>query len=85
MTVPSLSTALAYEAIFRVPIHELFPGIHEAALKNIETRFADLDATLGRKSVCNRTARATAQKIQFIRYDRPNRKLPYTQPCIHES
>lgn len=84
-SVPPLPVALAYEAVFRTPIHELFPGIHETALKNIETRIASLDATLGRKSADGRHANATAQKLQFIRYDRPSRKLPYSQPCTKES
>lgn len=85
ITPPPLSTAFAYEAIFRVPIHELFPGMHETALKNIESRIANLDVTLGRKSASGRQASATAQKLQFIHYDRPSRKLPYHSSCIRES
>ena len=84
VTVPPLSVTLAYEAVFHVPIHELFPGIHEAALKNIEKRMADLDAALGRKSATERNAGATARKLQFMRYDRPARRLIYDRPCIQE-
>jgi DNA-binding XRE family transcriptional regulator len=76
VTVPPLSVALSYEAVFRVPIYELFPGIHEMALKNIEARMADLEEALGRKTASDRDANATARKLQFIRYDRPTRTLP---------
>jgi DNA-binding XRE family transcriptional regulator len=85
VTVPPLSVALAYEAVFHVPVHELFPGIHEAALKNIEAKIAGLDAALGRRSVIDRNASAIARKLQFIRYDRPARKLTYDRPCTQES
>jgi hypothetical protein len=40
---------------------------------------------LGRKSAARRDARATAQKLEFIRYERTNRKLPYSQSCTQES
>ena len=85
VTIPPLAVAFAYEAVFRVPVHELFPGIQEAAVKNIEARLAALDRHLGKKTANDRYARATARKLQFIRYDRPGRKLTYSAPCTHES
>jgi hypothetical protein len=66
MAVPSLAVALGYEAIFRVPVAELFPSVHEAVMKNLETRFAHLESSLGKKSAKERDANATARKLQFI-------------------
>jgi DNA-binding XRE family transcriptional regulator len=85
VTLPPLSVALAYEAVFHVPVHELFPGIHEAAIKNIETRITDLDEALGQKSAMDSNSGAIARKLQFIRYDRPARKLMHNQRCTQES
>ena len=66
IAIPSLPSALGYEAIFRVPIPELFPAIHEAITKGIEARLVELNSTLGQKSAKDRDARATALKLEFI-------------------
>jgi DNA-binding XRE family transcriptional regulator len=39
---PSLSTALAYQAIFGVPVHELFPEDYRDAVATVKARAADL-------------------------------------------
>ncbi len=39
---PSLRAALAYHAIFSVPVHELFPGIYEEVEKEVQQRARDL-------------------------------------------
>lgn len=66
ITLPSLSVALGYEAIFRVPVAELFPSVHEAVVKNLEARFTHLESCLGKKSAAGRDANATARKLQYI-------------------
>jgi DNA-binding XRE family transcriptional regulator len=66
VTIPSLPVALGYETIFRVPVTELFPAIHEAVTKDIEARLANFESALGKKSAKDRDAHATAQKLQFI-------------------
>lgn len=66
VTAPSFPVALGYETIFRVPVTDLFPAIHEAVGKSIEARFADLESMLGKKSAKDSNANATAQKLQFI-------------------
>lgn len=43
---PNLSTALAYQAIFGVPVHELFPEDYRDALAAVKKRAADLSRTL---------------------------------------
>lgn len=66
LTIPTLPVALSYEAIFKVPISELFPGVQEAIIKSTEARLAKLELTLGRMSAGDRDADATARKLQFI-------------------
>jgi DNA-binding XRE family transcriptional regulator len=66
MNVPPLPIALAYEALFQVPVSELFPAVHQEAAKNVETRLANLESALGGKSVKDRDAKATARKLQFV-------------------
>jgi transcriptional regulator with XRE-family HTH domain len=66
ITVPSLVTALGYQAIFGVSVPELFPGLHESIARNVSVRFADLESALGKKSANDRDARATASKLEFI-------------------
>lgn len=66
LTIPTLPVAISYEAIFRVPIRELFPGVHETAAKNAEARLEDLELSLGRKSAKARDADVTARKLEFI-------------------
>ena len=39
---PSLRAALAYQVIFGVPVHELFPGIYEEVEKEVQQRARDL-------------------------------------------
>lgn len=39
---PSLKTVFAYQAIFKVPPHELFPGIYEEVETEISKRLQDL-------------------------------------------
>jgi DNA-binding XRE family transcriptional regulator len=66
ITVPSLNAALSYEILFRVPICDLFPALHEAVVKNIEGRLSGMESLLGQKSARERDANRTAQKLQFI-------------------
>src|SRR5262245_10514346 len=43
-SIPPLLVALAYEAIFRVPIAKLFPGMYELAEQGIEMRLESLES-----------------------------------------
>ena len=65
-SVPPLLVALAYEAIFRVPVAKLFPGIYELVEHGIETRLESLESVLKKKSAKDRDAIATARKQEWI-------------------
>lgn len=66
ISLPSLPVALSYAAVFGVSVVKLFPAIHETAMKHTAARLAELESILGRKSVKDRDANATAYKLQFI-------------------
>ena len=59
---PSLQTALAYEAIFGVPIQELFTGIYQKVERTTQTRARLLTKRLG---TANRNT-AAAQKLTAL-------------------
>jgi transcriptional regulator with XRE-family HTH domain len=63
--VPTLGIALAYEAIFRVPISELFPDLYRRTETSVEARLAMMEADLREKSAKGRKARAIAQKLEW--------------------
>jgi DNA-binding XRE family transcriptional regulator len=46
---PSLQTALAYQAIFGVPVHELFPQDYRAAVASVRGRAAQLSRSVARQ------------------------------------
>ncbi len=57
---PSLETALAYEVIFSVPVHELFPGILSEVEENVRNRAHHLCKDM-------RGGRANARKLRKLR------------------
>jgi transcriptional regulator with XRE-family HTH domain len=67
--VPPLETALACEAVFGVPMSELFAGIRDRAARRIGKRFLELRSKLqesdGQK-VRASEARIAAQKMKWI-------------------
>lgn len=66
VTLPSLTVALHYEALFRIPVSELFPSVYETATRTIETRLAEMESSFAKKSAKDPDANATARKLQFI-------------------
>ena len=60
--VPSLRTLLAYEAIFRVTILELFLGVFEEMAPGILDRARSLSRELDAK----RWTRTIARKVEFL-------------------
>jgi hypothetical protein len=58
--------ALAYEAVFQVPVSELFPGFYQTVEHMAETRLAELESALQEKSARDRDAKATARKLQWM-------------------
>src|SRR5215467_5908686 len=63
--IPTLDIALAYEAIFRVPISQLFPELYRAIEASVEARLATMETDLRRKGGKGRHARVIAQKLEW--------------------
>ena len=64
--VPDLLTAFGYQAIFRVPISELFPGLYQAVALGIEERMATMEDELHKSTAKGRTAVPVAHKLEFL-------------------
>lgn len=47
---PSLKTVFAYQAIFKIPAHELFPGIYEEVANEISKRARSLAKQIERNN-----------------------------------
>jgi DNA-binding XRE family transcriptional regulator len=65
-SIPSLTIALAYEAIFRVPVSRLFPGVYEAVEERVDVRLAAMERRLQEKSAKDRDASAAARKLEWL-------------------
>ena len=64
--IPTLGIALAYEAIFRVPISQLFPELYRTIEPSVEARLTAMEASLRLKSAKGRGSRAVAQKLEWV-------------------
>lgn len=60
---PTLQTALAYEAIFGVPVRELFAGIYQKVERPVSQR----TQLLMRKLTAAKPDRITMRKLQILR------------------
>jgi transcriptional regulator with XRE-family HTH domain len=65
-SVPDLLTALGYEAIFRVPISELFPGMYQTVAVGLEERLAKLEDELHQSTAKGRNAAPIARVLEFL-------------------
>ena len=59
-------TAFGYEAIFRVPIAQIFPGLYETVELGIEERLAKIEDELGQSAAKGREAIPVARKLEFL-------------------
>lgn len=64
--LPTLLVALSYEAIFRVPVAEMFPGLYEAIKLNVEERLSQIEEKLQDSSVKGRAAQAIARRLEWF-------------------
>src|SRR5437899_2282946 len=64
--LPPLQTALACEAVFGIPVSELFAGLRERAGKEIEKRLLELRSRLQTKTSKGGEARMIAQKLRWL-------------------
>jgi transcriptional regulator with XRE-family HTH domain len=65
-SVPDLLTAFGYEAIFRVPISGLFPGLYQTVAVGIEERLANVEDGLHQSTAKGRDAVPIAHKLEFF-------------------
>jgi len=64
--IPSLQVALAYQALFKVSIADLFPGLHEAIALSIEEHLAALESRLHDRREGGRAANEIARKLVWL-------------------
>ncbi len=64
--LPPLETALACEAIFGVPVSELFAGVRETKEKEIRKRMLELRSKLSVKTPAGSEALETSHKLKWL-------------------
>jgi len=64
--LPTLMAALSYQAIYRIPITELFPGLYETIVQGIEERLSALEDTLENSSARGNKANIIATKLVWL-------------------
>ncbi len=64
--MPSVETALACEAIFGVPVAELFAGVRDSIGKDVERRRKELSAKLQAETPKGSEALITAHKLHWL-------------------
>ena len=65
-SAPPLHIALQCEAIFRVSVSDLFPGVYYAIEQSTEARLADMESALQEKSARDRNAKAIARTLEWL-------------------
>jgi transcriptional regulator with XRE-family HTH domain len=65
-SVPDLLTAFGFEAIFRVPISKLFPGLYQTVEVGLEERLAKMEDELHQSTAKGRDATPIARKLEFF-------------------
>ena len=76
-STPPFQVALGYEAVFRVPVSELFPGALERIRQEVEQRIARMERQLQDSSAKGREAARIARKLEWI-WERQNQeKTPH--------
>ena len=64
-SLPSLRVALRYEALYRVPIKNLFPGLFEEEKKEVEDRLAALLEECQNSTAKGRIGAMIARKLEW--------------------
>ena len=64
--LPPLQTALACEAVFGIPVAELFAGLRERVGREIEKRLLELRSRLQTKTSKGSETRVIAQKSRWL-------------------
>ena len=64
--LPSLLIALGYQAIFCVPVSELFPGVYETVKLGVDQRLNALTNELQQSTVKGREAYSVARRLEWL-------------------
>ena len=64
--LPTLIAALSYQAIFRIPITELFPVLYDTITQGIEERLSAVEHTLENSSARGSKANIIAIKLVWL-------------------
>jgi transcriptional regulator with XRE-family HTH domain len=76
--IPPFRIALAFEAIFKVPVTELFAGANDSIVGEIGTRIETLTAELQKRNDRGKEARHTARKVSWLAANH-SRQIPSSQ------
>lgn len=74
-TAPPLLMALAYEAIFRVPVSVLFSGMYATVAHVIDGNLASLERTLASRGSTENLPKAHIRKLKWL----TNRRISVTK------
>ena len=66
VAIPSLMAGLSYQAVFCVPVAELFPGLYDPLQMNIELRLSDMEKRLLDSTAKGRSAELIARKLEWL-------------------
>jgi hypothetical protein len=64
--LPTLLMAISYGVIFRMPVAEMFPGVHESIAQAVEQRLAELERKLRQQVGKGRRMSINARKLQWF-------------------
>lgn len=65
-TVPPLEMALRYEAVFHIPVSQIFGGLYESAKASVQKRMSGLETSFKTPSLRGSRERAAARKLQWL-------------------
>jgi len=72
--VPPLVVALSYEAVFGVPVRDLYPRLYEDIRQRVEAELTAMEAELQQMTAKGRQANSVARKLEWCN----ERKKPIT-------
>jgi transcriptional regulator with XRE-family HTH domain len=73
LSIPPFHVALAYEALYRVPVAEIFPGTYESRKQEIEAKLARLVEALHERTARGREGAMIARKLEWV-WERENQE-----------
>ena len=65
-SIPPLAIALGYEAVFKVPVSEIFVGLYGNIREELENKLRKMEAELHERSARDTDANLTARKLMWL-------------------